>query len=128
MFGELDGLLLEPARIEIGDATFVTGVILADTDGTNSTIGALTFETNFETSGFVSQQPNQVNFSTEIEQAGTEFVLLEDAFVHTGDNVTLEDLPVTGSGRLMSESAPLVPSGDFELSPVSYTHLRAHET
>ena len=123
LFGELDGLLLEPARIEIGDATFVTGVILADTDGTNSTIGALTFETNFETSGFVSQQLNQVNFSTEIEQAGTEFVLLEDAFVTTGDNVILEDLPVSGSGRLMSESAPLVPSGDFELALLKQTEV-----
>ena len=49
LFGELDGLLLEPAKIEIGNATFTTGVILADTDGTNSTIGALTFETSFET-------------------------------------------------------------------------------
>jgi len=123
LFGELDGLLLETTKIEIGSATFSTAVILADTDGTNSTIGALTFETSFETSGFVSQQLNQINFSTEIEQAGTEFVLLEDAFVHTGDNVTLEDLPVTGSGRLMSESAPLVPSGDFELALLKQTEV-----
>ena len=123
LFGELDGLLLEPARIQIGNATFVTGVILADTDGTNSTIGALTFETNFETSGFVSQQLNQIDFSTEIEQAGTEFVLLEDAFVTTGDNVILEDLPVSGSGRLMSESAPLVPSGEFELALLKQTEV-----
>ena len=60
MFGELDGLLLETTRIEI-DAT--CQVILADTDGTNSTIGALTFETSFETSGFVSQQLNQIDFT-----------------------------------------------------------------
>ena len=46
-------------QIQIGNATFSTGVILADTDGTNSTIGALTFETSFETSGFVSQQLSQ---------------------------------------------------------------------
>ena len=119
LFGELDGLLLEPTRIQIGNATFSTGVILADTDGTNSTLGALTFQTNFETSGFISQQLNQIDFTTQIEQEpGTEFVLLEDAFVTTGDNVTLEDLPVSGSGRLMSESAPLVPSGDFELAVI----------
>ena len=123
LFGELDGLLLEPEKIQIGNATFSTGVILADTDGTNSTIGGLTFQTSFETAGFVSQQLNQIDFSTQIEQAGTEFVLLEDSFVATGDNVTLEDLPVTGSGRLMSESAPLVPSGDFELAVLKQTEV-----
>ena len=123
LFGELDGLLLEPEKIQIGNATFSTGVILADTDGTNSTIGAITFDANIETTGFVSQGLDQINFGTEIEQAGTEFVLLEDSFVATGDNVTLEDLPVTGSGRLMSESAPLVPSGDFELAVLKQTEV-----
>ena len=35
----------------------------------------------------------------------------------------MEDLPVTGSGRLMSESAPLVPSGDFELALLKQTEV-----
>ena len=38
-------------------------------------------------------------------------------------NFTKLDLVTTGSGRLMSEAAPLVPSGDFELAILKQTEI-----
>ena len=121
--GEFDNLLLEAPPVALTDATFSTAVILGDTDGTNSTIGALTFDTVIELAGFIQEAFGDVTLDDRIEQPGSESVLLEDAFVTTGDNVMLEDLPVTGTGRVMSESAPLVPSGNFELAVLKDTEV-----
>ena len=122
--GEFDSLLLEAPLLAVSSATFSTAVILSDTDGSESTIGALTFTTSFELGGFESQTLENVVFTDNIEQPGSEAVLLEDAFVTTGDNILLEDLPVTGTGRLMSESAPLVASGNAELAFLKETEVR----
>ena len=123
IFGEFDNLLLEAPVLSLTDATFSTAVILGDTDGTNSTIGALTFDTVIELAGFIQETFGDVRLDASIEQPGSESVLLEDAFVTTGDNILLEDLPVTGTGRLMSEAAPLVPSGNFELAVLKDTKV-----
>ncbi len=121
--GEFDSLFLEAPSIKVIDSTFSTAVILGDTDGTNTTVGALTFLSIVELAGFVKQTFGNVQITDSFEQPGSESVLLEDAFITTGDNILLEDLPVTGSGRLMSESAPLVPSGNFELAVLKDTEV-----
>ena len=104
IFGELDSLLLETPPVAISDATFFTAVILGDTDGTNTTFGALVF-TDF-VGTFADTQPvtNILLGSDEFLEipSGSETVLLEDAFVTTGDNITVS-IDGIDNGRLMSE-------------------------
>ena len=122
--GEFDSLLYETPVISVVDATFSTAVILGDTDGSDSTVGALTFDTLVELAGFDTRIFQNVSLSDSFEQPGSESVLLEDSFITTGDNILVEDLPVTGSGRLMSESAPLVESGNFELAVLKDAEIK----
>ena len=121
--GELDGLLLEQEDILVANSIFSTQVTLDDTDGTITTVGGLTFDNTVQLSGQIGLIVQNVTFNDSFEQPGEGTVLLEDSFVTTGDNVLLEDLPVTGTGRLMSEAAPLVPSGNFELAVLKQTEV-----
>ncbi len=125
IFGELDSLLLETPPVALSDATFSTPVILGDTDGTNTTFGALVFTDFVELAGFNTQPVTNIVVGSDefLEQPGSETVLLEDAFVTTGDNVLVSDDGID-NGRLMSESAPLVASGNFELAVLQPTEVK----
>jgi len=123
LFGELDGLLLEQAPVSVINSTFSTKVILDDTDGTNTTVGALVFTDEVVLDGFIGETVQNVTFNNSFEQPGEGTVLLEDAFVTAGDNILLEDNVDGGTGRLMSESAPLVESGNFELALLKDTEI-----
>ena len=125
IFGELDSLLLETPPVALSDATFSTPVILGDTDGTNTTFGALVFTDFVELAGFNTQPVTNIVIGSDefLEQPGSETVLLEDAFVTTGDNITVSADGVD-NGRLMSESAPLVESGNFELAVLQPTEVK----